>query len=349
MFDRIKNLEKFLSQKQKEGLFTHYYLGIGSLKEAEPRVKLEGDKPEDLFDLASLTKALVTTPLFFKTLLNTERSELFKLTFGAWLGSKSSFFHPRVNKIKVLDLLSHNSGLVPWRNFWIERCLKEGGFVPHTKKSLLLRLNYFVEKNHGLEREAYSDLGFILLALGLELRSGLSLSNLFQRYCSQSLGLFSSNLVFGPDLKNKKRAVPTGACELRGRNLQGEVHDENCGALGGVSGHAGLFGGGEDTLRFLRAYWPTQGARLMVSLCKEGSPHQAFGWRPGLRGSARFFAEGRALGHLGFTGCSFWVDPESSFYVLFLSNRIVFSRINPNFFEIRKFICSSANEILGLS
>src|SRR4029077_5840453 len=99
----------------------------------------------------------------------------------------------------------------------------------------------------------YSDLGFILLAFALEDAGGSS----FEAQATAALStLTSSPLRFNPDASARARSAPTEIDLWRGRLLIGEVHDENCWALGGAAGHAGFFGaakGGGDFARAMMA------------------------------------------------------------------------------------------------
>ena len=136
-----------------------------------------------------------------------------------------------------------------------------------------------------------------------------------------------------------KRSAPTERCDWRGRVVRGEVGDENCAALGGVSGHAGLFGTAESTARFGVEMLDVHQGR------SDFLPHKAFmdslsdpgdgstlrmGWdtrsKTGSSGGQRMSE--RAFGHLGFTGTSLWCDPDRDVVIVLLTNRVHPSRAN---------------------
>jgi CubicO group peptidase (beta-lactamase class C family) len=129
--------------------------------------------------------------------------------------------------------------------------------------------------------------------------------------------------------------------------LRGEVHDENAFAMGGVSGHAGLFGDAASVLQLVRAWreaalgrsalWPADLTGRFVTRQRDlGQGTWALGWTvptpPSTSG--RFFSP-RSYGHLGFTGTSVWVDPDRELTVILLTNRVHPTRDNPGIAAFR--------------
>ncbi|HSR36609.1 MAG TPA: serine hydrolase, partial [Desulfurivibrionaceae bacterium] len=209
----------------------------------------------------------------------------------------------------------------------------------------------------------YSDLGFLLLGMVVEAASGKALDLLFQERIAGPLGL-SETLFF--NRLGAERAgsyAATEFCPWRGRVLGGEVSDENCFALGGVAGHAGLFGttGGVLTLvEALHDLWqgepsplPIDPTALQKALIRQPVPDStwALGFdTPSASGSTsgRFFSA-RSVGHLGFTGTSFWVDPEQHVMVVLLTNRVHPSRDNNRIKAFRPALHDAVMQALGLA
>lgn len=338
-------LQLFLKKKQEEGFYSHYFLSYGSLqKGAPPTTEHQDSFSEDVFDLASLTKAVVTTPLVLHSLSKMTEPEALGLSFGHWLGKSSGLFHPKIQNLALTKILQHSAGLPHWKNMWTLSHPSKGLERPLNRFSLVEKVNYYVGSSRALKEPLYSDIGFILLGLGLELRSGLGLGQLFENYYKKTLSLKSLNLFFKPSKELKERVVPTGYCSVRQRVLRGEVHDENCAAIGGEAGHAGLFGTGQSLVEFLRAFVLTKEAARLFNWSERLGP---YGWRPGNSSSTAVFAGGRSLGHFGFTGCAFWVDPVSWDFLVFLTNRVQHSRVTPEFNAIRKEVFVKITESLS--
>ena len=164
----------------------------------------------------------------------------------------------------------------------------------------------------------YSDLGFMLLGFALEDAGRAS----FQSQAMSLLGRITpAPLLFSPPAALRPGIAPTGRDPWRGRLLVGEVHDENCWALGGAAGHAGLFGTAQAVGDFARAMLGTlngvpphvasrETARTFVTRSQvPGS--RALGWDTMLpTSSCGTKMSATAFGHTGFTGTSLWIDPE---------------------------------------
>ena len=286
-----------------------------------------GDTSQTVFDLASITKALVTTPLIIshcqETRLNLRNSTIAE-TFGAE-ACRNLGLGP--SALTAADFLRHESGLPAWRNFYVH--------CDGQRQSLTEAVTRFQNQNQlfcqGRGAELYSDVGFMVLGALLVSAHGKPLDDIWLEYVRKIN--FETEQEIGPTSSIKKsQAVPTVYCPVRQRQLIGEVHDENAWAMGGFAGHAGLFGSGEGLTRFLRALWRHDYSRQVFSenFAEAASPGDSLlGWRKGLDESALTFAEGRGCGHLGFTGTAFWVDPLTKAYAVVLTNRVISGRISP--------------------
>ena len=237
------SLAQLLERHREAGVFSHAYAAYGRLAERDPRVVARvGPDGRGIFDLASLTKALVTVPLLF------EQGLSFAGTVFDWSPSLESRLKPELGRLRINDLLRHEAGLPSWRNFWVCRLGRD--LSPDYSLTWMKRFEVILEVLNRVEvvpqgRQLYSDVGFILLGLVLETRHALDLRQQFLR--------FGSDLVFLPSCRLD--CIPSAFCPVRQRLLFGEPHDENCAALGGVAGHCGLFGTGSAICHFLHDYF----------------------------------------------------------------------------------------------
>ena len=334
---------------KKSGLFTHAFVARGRLVDEKPFfVYKDYADSDDIFDLASLTKALVMTPLLFRW---RSRSGLsFDQTLGEWLGGVSLALDPRIKKLSVRRLLAHTSGLPAWRNFWVCWLDRSPPGLNKNKEELLIHALDVVNRSatdiSETSGQVYSDIGFIVLGLLMEAVSAQSLDKQFDDFCVNDLKLGVEKSVLGfpysrPDMQT---FISTGNCLIRGRKLRGEVHDENCAALGGVAGHAGLFGTGESVCAFVSAL--SQSSIGQSLLAENAAARQLplkipvneglLGWRQAATANSLPFGKGAAMGHLGFTGCAFWVWPETGEYVTLLTNRVISGRTSPEISAMRR-------------
>jgi CubicO group peptidase (beta-lactamase class C family) len=268
-----------------------------------------------VFDLASLTKALVTTPLAFKVGATDG-------TVGSLLGEKAHDLRPELRALTLKSLLRHESGLPAWRNFYVCRTpLVEG-------------LNRAADAIDAKKPQVYSDIGFLLLGLVIERLGGAGLATQFDQLATPGLHYATRLANLADD------AITTGYCAIRQRQLVGEVHDENCWSLGGETAHAGVFGSGPALVAYLRQFAATDLGRRVISAnaAARGEPpnQPCMGWRQGADQTASGFHGGAAMGHMGFTGTAFWLYPETGEYAMLLTNRIVSARVNPAISAMRR-------------
>ena len=281
---------------------------------------LTDDHPIDkdtLFDLASLTKVLATTPCWIKVL--TEDPELLDSSLTRW------FPELPADKMDITPrhLLGHSSGLHAWRPYYLyDRGLGHLSFV--LEKVFEDSLAYPVAKG-----SLYSDLGFILLGHILERLSGQRLEEVCQELVYKPLGL-SDGLLFKPAVEDFR------ITQTRSGDLPGVVNDLNARALGGVSGHAGLFGTcrgvAELASEFLKSLIKPGGLfdhemmKLFVERCNyvpDSSRALGFDTKSEVGSSCGNLFSQSSFGHTGFTGTSIWVDPVNGIVASFLTNRVV--------------------------
>ncbi|MGC9157938.1 MAG: serine hydrolase domain-containing protein [Terracidiphilus sp.] len=280
--------------------------------------------PETVFDLASLTKVAATTAM---AMLLHQRGQL---DLAAPLGELLPEFvagraaGDPARRATLAHLLAHSSGLPGYVEFF--RSLS----TPEALLEACCRLPLEAEPG---ARAEYSDPGFILLGRVLQTITGESLDHWAQREIFQPLGMTAT--TFKPPPGARSSIPPTERdTTLRHRTIQGEVQDENAWLLGGVAGHAGLFSNAGDLLLFagevIAAAAGRGQARLLdtttVELFARRQPpagsSRALGWdTPSENSSSGQYFSLRSIGHLGYSGCSLWIDLEAEIAVVLLSNR----------------------------
>lgn len=301
------------------------------LADALGRFTYEDDAPavqtDTVFDIASLTKVVSTTAvamLLYQSGALDVDIPLGDLLPGFVVGRERT---ERARKITIRHLLAHSSGLPGYVDFFRK--------VDNPAALFRACLELPIEAPPG-ERTEYSDPGFILLGKALEvlLRTDLVVS--------------AENMVFDPlDLTATRFSPPPAERHLippteidqtfRHRRIQGEVQDENAFILNGAAGHAGLFSNVPDLLRFSReilAGAKSEGRASGKTLFSadtietfalrqgpEGSS-RALGWdTPSPESSAGHHFSSHSIGHLGYSGCSLWIDLDADIAVVLLTNR----------------------------
>ncbi len=293
---------------------------------------------ESTYDLASLTKVIVTTTLAMQ-FVQEGRLELERPVADYLPGFVAHAPNPHEAQLRrsvlVEDLLAHSSGVLWWTDLY-----RRVGELPPGEARRLALLEIFrtpLETPPGAATR-YSDLGILLLGEILVREGGAGLDDLARRRIFEPLGMRSA--TFSPSAR-PELSPPTEADPWRGRLLQGEVHDENAAALGGVAPHAGLFANALDLAVFCQMLLQGghyDGARIVSGAVLErfvrrrdkvpGSS-RALGWdTPSSPSSGGRFVSERAFGHTGFTGTSLWIDPERELFVVLLTNRVHPTREN---------------------
>ncbi|HUQ81148.1 MAG TPA: serine hydrolase [Gemmatimonadaceae bacterium] len=287
--------------------------GFGKLGWTSSSPRVSADR--SIYDLASLTKVVGTTTaamvLFDQGRLDLEAPVATYLPAfsGGWKDS-----------VTVRHLLTHRSGLPAGRDLWrIARTADEA-------RAAVLATN--LECRPG-QCYIYSDLGADVLGFVVEAVAGESLDNFLHDKVFEPLGM--NDTFFRPADSLTYRIAPTEIAPPRGYPLQGQVHDENAYALGGVAGHAGLFSTAADLSIFAQMMLnggEYNGVRILSDTTVALFTHRAAGTRAlgwdtadGDGGSGKFL-DSRAYGHTGYTGTSIWIDPERQTFVLLLTNRV---------------------------
>jgi CubicO group peptidase (beta-lactamase class C family) len=267
-----------------------------------------------LFDLASLTK-LATTALVLSFVR--ERQLELDMPFRELV---PDFRGGNKDRVTLKQVLTHTAGLAWWKSFWKEASSPEELVWLAAKEPLAQDVGEF----------RYSDLGYIMLTAGLANVAGKPFRELMRERVLSVVEARTSE--FGPRPAEDCAATEEDT-EWRRKRLRGEVHDENAYAMGGVSGHAGLFGTAADVAAIIRVY--RDGAVIGNELRDLARTEQYRGdnVRRGIGLVLRppdglpFFSVD-AFGHTGFTGTSVWVDPPKDLTLVLLTNRVYFGRDN---------------------
>ncbi len=322
-----------LVMREGEVVFTGAY-GVCDLTTRRPVTE------KTFFDLASLTKPLATT-LAVMRLVQQGRLALDRKLgdlLPAWADAPGA-------EIPVAALLDHTSGLVAWRPYYKDIALS----LPAERRREMLTRRLVAEVPGTVGDTLYSDVGFMILGRVVAQVSGQRLDRFVTREIYRPLGI--ENLFFiesdtGAGARPGDYAA-TEVCAWRGGLVQGRVHDENAFAAGGIEGHAGLFGNVGVVGRLLaqlmadfhgnsaQALFPRDLLRRFFTPRRPGGRPLGFD-RPDAENSSsgRFFSP-QSVGHLGFTGTSFWMDLPRAVTVVLLTNRIHPSRQNERIRDFR--------------
>jgi CubicO group peptidase (beta-lactamase class C family) len=297
---------------------------------------------DTIFDLASLTKPIATATAVLWLVHDGQVA----------LDDPVAKFLPAFGergkeKVSVRHLLTHSAGLKPWRAYHevlLEKERKTGERLlgtPAAREFVIDRTLRSAPVHEPGEAAVYGDLDFIVLGALVEAVATQPLDEFCAKRIFEPLGMRETFFVrleegaAGLPEALRRRVAATENCPWRGRVLWGEVHDPNASAMGGVAGHAGLFATADDVMTFAQAWldaWLGRGELLPPALVREWSRRQdlpegsgwALGWdtpTPGASSSGRHFSPA-SVGHLGFTGTSLWIDPETEAIVVLLTNRV---------------------------
>jgi CubicO group peptidase (beta-lactamase class C family) len=283
---------------------------------------------DTIFDLASLTKVMATTPLVMRAIIEG------RLTLDSKVGEfLDGWADDDRREVRVRQLLDHSSGLPAHRKFW-ESCR---GRLEYERALRTVPL----ERPPGAA-SVYSDLGFMVLGFMVEMAAGAPLDTQF----AALRRAWDGATTFNPSRTLLDRIAPTEYDAGRGGAIHGDVHDENARALGGVAGHAGLFGTAGDVGSFARLVLSTFHGetvlgrpslmRTFTTQSQVPSSSRALGWdtmRP--TSSCGSLMSADAVGHTGFTGTSLWIDHARDLYVVLLTNRIHPTRANDAHIALR--------------
>jgi serine-type D-Ala-D-Ala carboxypeptidase len=309
--------------------------------------------PSTLFDLASLTKVVATTPM---AMLLYERG---LLDLDAPLSAIVPEFttdaakDPRRREVTLRMLLAHSSGLPAYEKLFLKA---------RTRAELLQAAITTPLAANPATRAQYSDIGFIILGIALDRLADESLD----RFCQREIfaPLVMTHTTFNPpaelrakipptaDERSQSKEEPCGSdtpvrqlpkasllqsgsqqtarSTFRGRIIQGEVQDENASVLGGAAPHAGLFSTAKDVAKFAQALL-NQGSPIFrletiaLFTSRESAPPgttRTLGWdTPSTPSQSGKYFSPQSYGHLGYTGTSLWIDPTRQLSITLLTNR----------------------------
>jgi uncharacterized protein YbbC (DUF1343 family)/CubicO group peptidase (beta-lactamase class C family) len=305
--------------------------------------RMETMTVDTIFDLASLTKVIATTPALMCLF------EEGKIRLNDPVTKYLPEFQGGKSQITLRNLFTHFSGLRPdldtdpaWRGYdtGIRRALAEIPLTPPGAHFL------------------YSDINFVLLAEIVRRQAGMPLSEYARQRVFKPLGM--SNTMFQPPARLRPHIAPTE--NVYGSMLRGVVHDDTARFMGGVTGHAGLFSTADDLARYaemMLGQGEFQGRRLFSKLTirkfttPQSPPDQpilrGLGWdidSPYSSSRGDLFPIG-SYGHTGFTGTSLWIDPASETYVILLSNS-VHPRRRPPMTSLRGRVATIAAASVGI-
>ena len=311
-------------------------------------------RADTIYDLASLTKPIVTTTCVM-ILVQQKRLDLdapLSRLLPEWSAAAKNDPNPAWRaRVTPRMLLLHDSGLPAHRDFYRETQGHDAILARVLAEPLVHEPGKQIE---------YSDLGFILLG------------EIVQRLTGESLAEFARKEIFSPlDMKNSlfnpprslRASIPPTENDLcyRKHLIQGEVHDQNAWAMGGIAGDAGLFSTAGDVAVFaqmiLNGGIYAHHRVVSRATISEFTAHQTIGnsartlgWDVALDPTAtgRFFSA-HAFGHYGFTGTSLWIDPERNFFIILLTNRVNPSVDNIKIRRVRPELHDAIFEALGFT
>jgi CubicO group peptidase (beta-lactamase class C family) len=319
-----------------------------------------------MYDIASLTKVVATTTLVaklaegdFPVPLDLDAKVdryLPEWTAGIegekglmnLLGENTQEIEWR-RQVTVRHLLTHTSGLPPFKEYW--RTSK-------SKQDTLTKIFAEPLEYEPGTKEVYSDLGIILMAEIVERLTGRTVDDLAKTYIFSPLDM--KDTMFRPPQKLWPWIAPTEFDRnFRNRLIQGEVHDENAFAMGGVSGHAGLFSTAPDLAAFCQmllngGVYEHHRILKRATIAQFTAPQplsngtRTLGWAvPTEGGSSGHYFSTHSFGHTGFTGTSIWIDPDRQLFVVLLTNRVNPTRENQKIAQVRPALHDAVMQALG--
>lgn len=365
-FDRVaKAIKTVLENGLTQGVFPGVAVGVYHsrygreerllISQGQTRSDEQGEaiSRDTFFDLASLTKPLCTA-LSILCLIQKKEIDWDTKIFDIL----SFAIHSEYRNITIDQLLTHSAGLIAYKPVY-----QSYAPIPGKENKEILIQEFLREKLAYPPGSSclYSDIGFILLGSLIEKVSQTSLDKFFYNEIAKPLNVQKS-IQFRPLNSAEKRdqiIAATELCPWRQKMLQGEVHDEHAWLMNGVGGHAGLFGTVTGVLTLaehILAQW--KGGRshpgysyklLQLALTKKYSNHswcRGFDTPAAQGSSAGIYFSSSSVGHLGYTGTSFWIDPEQDMIVVLLSNRVHPSRNNQKIKQFRPLLHNSVLEAL---
>jgi CubicO group peptidase (beta-lactamase class C family) len=299
------------------------------------------DPSTTLFDLASLTKVMGTTPAVM-ALVDDGRIDL---------DAPASRYLPQFRggdkgDVTVWNLMTHTSGLPAGSDLYHEAANRE--------KALGRVMKTDLEAEPG-KRVLYSDFGMILTAEAVRRRAGEGVDTFAARRVFVPLGM--RNTMYDPPLLWWNRTVPGALRSERPYTVRGVVHDGNAFRLGGVAGHAGLFSTAGDMAVYAqtllnggaygdRRIWSPRTVRAFTTKQTRAGT-RAIGWdTPAPRSSSGDYFSASSYGHTGFTGTSIWIDPERGLFVILLTNRVNPTSENQKHVALRRAVADAVQRAI---
>jgi CubicO group peptidase (beta-lactamase class C family) len=362
MISRLKPSFELLDRAVADGAFPGGVLAVGLNDRLvlHPFGKLTRDVKAGavtagtIYDLASVTKAMVTTTSVM-ILVQQRRLDLdapvarYLPEFAA--AAKSDPDPGWRARVTVRMLLLHDSGLPAHIEFYKEVKGRDAVLARVLAEPLLHEPGKQVE---------YSDLGFILLGEIIEQVTGKSLDRHAKLNIFAPLGL--DNSQFNPPPKLRAEIAPTEDDKtFRKRLIWGEVHDQNASVMGGVAGHAGLFSTAGDVAAFAQMilnggiyahHRIVSRATLEQFTARQtiGNSARTLGWDvPADPAATGHFFSPHSFGHYGYTGTSLWIDQERGSFIILLTNRVNPTVENIKIRQVRPALHDSVFEALGLA
>ncbi len=309
------------------------------------------------FDLASLTKPLATTLAVYALLTSEELTLQTRVDDVLTIARRFA-----TGAITVRQLLNHSSGMAAHRPFY--RQIVRQGYRADRDEIQRLVLAEPLLSQPG-KNVLYSDLGYMVLGWMVEEIATVGLNLYVQQRIYKAMGL--TEQLFFIDREEKghfdRQYAATEDCPWRQRVLLGEVHDQNAHAMGGVAGQAGLFGDLAGVTRLVvglldlwqgRAAHPHIETDLFNKFLRRSSEPLGTTWALGFDTPSSHGSSGgchlsaRSVGHLGYTGTSFWIDPDRDLVMILLTNRIHPSVANETIKQFRPLFHDTVIETLGL-
>jgi CubicO group peptidase (beta-lactamase class C family) len=312
---QIDLADQILQRAYADGLFTHAAYALSVRSAVAARRAFGAATMETVFDLASLTKPVATAT---GVLQMVEQGRLHLLQPVRKFFEEEYGALPHLTDVEIHHLLTHTSGLPP-----IPKWPKDGAGADR-KEWLQTLLSTPLLRAPGVGY-TYSDTGYILLGEILRRVSGMDQAALFRQGVAEHLSM--TNTGYLPDSAVRPRIAPTG------KDAAGTVHDPRSRDMGGLSGHAGLFGTADDLIKYaetIRGGGPpllsrAATARMAISQIPRVAGGQSYGW---FCAGNDFLPKGdlfsdRSFGHSGFTGTLLLIDPEYDVSLVLLTNRVV--------------------------
>lgn len=343
-----RKLKTYLNHCQQAGIFSAYQVGYVAGSQPPRILGSHTVKPNSVFDIASVTKMVATVTLTMisveKGLLNVEGNltdVLDDCLGNSWGDNGHAKRYQALcatPAIKIKHLLNHTSGL-QWHHKFYDQWSRQtsrsvvdiiGRDWHRDRMGRLVDILSLPLAGKAGDQRVYSDLGFMILGIILELLWQKPLPLLFQELIADPLQMKNTFFLPANQVQPAYHYLPTSQCPFRNCKVEGVVNDLNCYFGGGASGHAGLFSDVNDLLIFSQALLSDEQGSTPVLVKKktlttflEATPYPlGFDFPSGHNPAVgQTYSPGRTFGHLGFTGTSLWIDFQARWAVAFLTNR----------------------------